>query len=209
MSRKRKAPVRKVYPDPKFHSEVVSKFINSIMYDGKRSTAEKILYDALDKIKSKNNEDPLKIFNTAISNVKPNLECRSRRVGGATYQVPVEVKSKRAQALALRWLMDATRKRKNKTMADKLYSEILDASQNKGSAIKKREDTHKMAEANKAFAHFRWLMDATRKRKNKTMADKLYAELMDAAQNKGSAIKKREDTHKMAESNKAFAHFRW
>ena len=157
MSRKRKAPVRKVYPDPKFHSEIVSKFINSIMYDGKRSTAEKILYDALDKIKSKNkDEDPLKVFNTAISNVKPNLECRSRRVGGATYQVPVEVKSKRAQALALRWLMDATRKRKNKTMADKLYSEILDASQNKGSAIKKREDTHKMAESNKAFAHFRW-----------------------------------------------------
>ena len=156
MSRKRKAPVRKVYPDPKFHSEVVSKFINSIMYDGKRSTAEKILYDALDKIKSKNNEDPLKIFNTAISNVKPNLECRSRRVGGATYQVPVEVKAKRGQALALRWLMDATRKRKNKTMAEKLYAEILDASQNKGSAIKKREDTHKMAESTKAFAHFRW-----------------------------------------------------
>jgi small subunit ribosomal protein S7 len=154
MSRKRKAPVRKVYPDPKFRSEIVSKFINSIMYDGKRSTAEKILYDALDKIKSKNNEDPLKIFNTAISNVKPNLECRSRRVGGATYQVPVEVKAKRAQALALRWIMDA--KRKNKTMAEKLYSEILDASQNKGSAIKKREDTHKMAESNKAFAHFRW-----------------------------------------------------
>ena len=156
MSRKRKAPVRKVYPDPKFHSEVISKFINSIMYDGKRSTAEKILYDALNKIQNKNKEDPIKVFNTAISNVKPNVECRSRRVGGATYQVPVEVKSKRAQALALRWLMDATRKRKNKTMAEKLYSELLDASQNKGSAIKKREDTHKMAESNKAFAHFRW-----------------------------------------------------
>ena len=156
MSRKRKAPIRKVYPDPKFHSEVISKFINSIMYDGKRSKAEKILYDALDRIKSKSKEDPLKIFNTAINNVKPNLECRSRRVGGATYQVPVEVKSKRAQALALRWIMDATRKRKNKTMADKLFSELLDASQNKGSAIKKREDTHKMAESNKAFAHFRW-----------------------------------------------------
>ena len=156
MSRKRKAPVRKVYPDPKFHSEVISKFINSIMYDGKRSTAEKILYDALDKIKSKNNEDPLKIFNTAISNVKPNIECRSRRVGGATYQVPVEVKSKRAQALALRWIMDATRKRKNKTMAEKLSFELLDAYQKKGSAIKKKEDTHKMAESNKAFAHFRW-----------------------------------------------------
>ncbi len=156
MSRKRKAPVRKVYPDPKFGSEVISKFINSIMYDGKRSTAEKILYDALDKIKQKGNDDPLKIFNNAISNVKPNLEVRSRRVGGATYQVPVEVKSKRAQALALRWLIDATRKRKNKTMSEKLYFEILDASQNKGSAIKKREDTHKMAESNKAFAHFRW-----------------------------------------------------
>ena len=156
MSRKRKAPVRKVYPDPKFHSEVISKFINSIMYDGKRSTAEKILYDALDKIKSKNNEDPLKIFNSAVSNVRPNLEVRSRRVGGATYQVPVEVKSNRSQALALRWLLDASRKRKNKSMSEKLYYEIMDASQNKGSAVKKKEDTHKMAESNKAFAHFRW-----------------------------------------------------
>ncbi len=156
MSRKRKAPIRKVFPDPKFHSEIVSKFINSIMYDGKRSTAEKILYDAFDKIKEKKESDPLKIFNEAINNVKPNVECRSRRVGGATYQVPVEVKSKRAQALALRWLMDATRKRKNKTMAEKLFFELMDASQNKGLAIKKREDTHKMAESNKAFAHFRW-----------------------------------------------------
>ena len=156
MSRKRKAPIRKIYPDPKYGSVIISKFINSIMFDGKRSTAEKILYDALEKIKAKGNEDPIKIFNSAISNVKPNLECRSRRVGGATYQVPVEVKSKRAQALALRWLMEATRKRKNKTMAEKLSFEIMDASQNKGSAIKKREDTHKMAEANKAFSHFRW-----------------------------------------------------
>ena len=156
MSRKRKAPIRKVYPDPKFHSEVISKFINSIMYDGKRSIAEKILYDALDIIKSKNNEDPLKIFNNAISNVKPNLECRSRRVGGATYQVPVEVKAKRSQTLALRWLLDAARKRKNKTMSDKLLNELMDASQKKGAAIKKREDTHRMAESNKAFAHFRW-----------------------------------------------------
>jgi len=156
MSRKRKAPIRKVYPDPKFHSEIVSKFINSIMYDGKRSTAEKILYDALDKIQSKNKEDPLKIFNTAINNVRPNLECRSRRVGGATYQVPVEVKSKRAQALALRWLIDASRKRKDKKMSDKIFNEIYDAYQNRGSAIKKKEDMHKMAESNKAFAHFRW-----------------------------------------------------
>ena len=156
MSRKKRAPKRIPIVDPKFKSAVIPKLINSIMYDGKKTTAEKIVYDALDKIKSKNNEDPLKIFNSAISNVKPNLECRSRRVGGATYQVPVEVKSKRAQALALRWIMDATRKRKNKTMADKLYAEIMDASQNKGSAIKKREDTHKMAESNKAFAHYRW-----------------------------------------------------
>ena len=150
MSRKRRAPKRKNYSDPKYGSLVISKFINSIMYDGKRSTAERILYGALDKIKSKN-EDPLKVFNSAISNVKPNLE-----VGGATYQVPVEVKSNRSQALALRWLLAASRKRKNKTMADKLFFELMDASQNRGSAVKKREDTHKMAESNKAFAHFRW-----------------------------------------------------
>ena len=155
MSRKRRAPKRKNYPDPKYKSEVISKFINSIMYDGKRSTAEKILYTALEKMKTKN-QDPLKIFNTAISNVKPNLEVRSRRVGGATYQVPVEVKSKRSQALALRWLIDASRKRKDKKMSDKIFNEIYDAYQNKGSAIKKKEDTHKMAESNKAFAHFRW-----------------------------------------------------
>ena len=156
MSRKRKAPIRKIYPDPKYGSVIISKFINSIMYDGKRSTAEKILYSALDRIKEKNKEDPVKIFNSAISNVKPNLEVRSRRVGGATYQVPVEVKSSRSQALALRWIMEATRKRKNKTMSERLFNEIMDASQKKGNAIKKREDTHKMAESNKAFAHFRW-----------------------------------------------------
>ena len=156
MSRKRKAPIRKIYPDPKFHSEVISKFINSIMYDGKRGIASKIVYDAIEKIKTKSKDEPINVFNEAINNIKPTVEVRSRRVGGATYQVPVEVKSKRAQALALRWIMEATRKRKNKSMAEKLYAEILDASQNKGSAIKKREDTHKMAEANKAFAHFRW-----------------------------------------------------
>jgi len=155
MSRKRKAPVRITFADPKYGSKVVSKFINSIMYHGKRSTAERILYSALDRIKTKN-QDPIKIFNTAVSNVRPNLEVRSRRVGGATYQVPVEVKSNRSQALALRWILDASRKRKNKTMSEKLFFEILDASQNKGSAVKKKEDTHKMAESNKAFAHFRW-----------------------------------------------------
>ena len=156
MSRKRKAPVRKIYPDPKYRSVVISKFINSIMYDGKRSTAEKILYDALDKIKQKGKEDPIKVFNSAVSNVKPNLEVRSRRVGGATYQVPVEVKSKRAQALAIRWLIDSARKRKDKHMSDKIFAELYDAYEKKGAAVKKREDVHKMAESNKAFAHFRW-----------------------------------------------------
>ena len=156
MSRKKTQPKKNVVPDPKFKSTVIPKLINNIMYDGKRGIAAKIVYDAIDKIKTKSKDEPINIFNEAINNIKPTVEVRSRRVGGATYQVPVEVKSKRAQALALRWLMEATRKRKNKTMAEKLYAEILDASQNKGSAIKKREDTHKMAEANKAFAHFRW-----------------------------------------------------
>ena len=156
MSRKKTQPKKNVVPDPKFNSTIIPKLINNIMYDGKRGVASKIVYDAIEKIKTKSKEEPINIFNEAINNIKPTVEVRSRRVGGATYQVPVEVKSKRAQALALRWIMDATRKRKNKTMADKLYAEILDASQNKGSAIKKREDTHKMAESNKAFAHFRW-----------------------------------------------------
>jgi len=155
MSRKRRAPKRKNYSDPKYRSEVVSKFINSIMYDGKRSIAEKILYTALDKIKSKN-EDPIEVFNLAVNNVRPNLEVRSRRVGGATYQVPVEVKSNRSQTLALRWILAASKKRKNKTMAEKIFFELVDASQKKGSAFKKKEDVHKMAESNKAFAHFRW-----------------------------------------------------
>ena len=156
MSRKRKAPKKIPIVDPKYKSVIIPKLINSIMLDGKKTIAEKIVYDAIDKIKSKSKDEPLTVFNDAINNVRPTVEVRSRRVGGATYQVPVEVKAKRAQALALRWIMEATRKRKNKTMAEKLYAEILDASQNKGSAIKKREDTHKMAESNKAFAHFRW-----------------------------------------------------
>ena len=156
MSRKKRAPKRIFYPDPKYGSLVLAKFINFVMYDGKKSTSEKIIYNALDKIKDKTKEDPIKIFNEAISKIRPNLEVRSRRVGGATYQVPQEVKTKRSQTLALRWLLEASRKRKNKTMSDKLFNELMDASQNKGSAIKKREDTHKMAEANKAFAHYRW-----------------------------------------------------
>ena len=156
MSRKKKAPRRIFYPEAKYGSLVLAKFINFIMYDGKKNTAEKIIYDALEKIKNKTKEDPIKIFNDAINNIRPNLEVRSRRVGGATYQVPVEVKSKRSQTLALRWLLEASRKRKNKTMSDKLFNELMDASQKKGSAIKKREDTHRMAESNKAFAHYRW-----------------------------------------------------
>ena len=156
MSRKRKAPKKIPIVDPKYKSVIIPKLINSIMYDGKKVTAEKIVYDAIDKIKSKSKDEPLTVFNDAINNVRPTVEVRSRRVGGATYQVPVEVKSNRSQALALRWLIDSTRKRKNKTMSEKLFFELMDASQNKGSAVKKREDTHKMAESNKAFAHFRW-----------------------------------------------------
>jgi small subunit ribosomal protein S7 len=126
------------------------------MYDGKKAAAEKLIYDALKQVGEKTKEDPIKVFNDVINNIRPNLEVRSRRVGGATYQVPVEVKTKRSQTLALRWLLEASRKRKNKTMSEKLFNELIDAYQRKGSAMKKREDTHKMAESNKAFAHFRW-----------------------------------------------------
>ena len=156
MSRKRKAPKKIPVIDPKYKSVIIPKLINSIMYDGKKVTAEKIVYEAIEKIKTKSKDEPITVINDAINNVRPTVEVRSRRVGGATYQVPVEVKSKRSQALALRWIIDASRKRKDKKMADKLFNEIYDAYQNKGSAIKKKEDTHKMAESNKAFAHFRW-----------------------------------------------------
>jgi len=156
MSRKRKAPKKIPIIDPKYKSSIIPKLINSIMYDGKKITAEKIVYEAIDKIKTKSKDEPLNVFNDAINNIRPTVEVRSRRVGGATYQVPVEVKAKRSQALALRWLIDASRKRKDKKMSDKIFNEIYDAYQNKGSAIKKKEDTHKMAESNKAFAHFRW-----------------------------------------------------
>jgi small subunit ribosomal protein S7 len=156
MSRKNRAPKKIFYPDAKYGSLTVAKFINFVMYDGKKTAAEKIIYTALDNIKDKTKLDPLKVFTDAINNIRPNLEVMSRRVGGATYQVPVEVKSKRSETLALRWLLEASRKRKNKTMSEKLFSEVMDASQRKGAAIKKREDTHKMAESNKAFAHYRW-----------------------------------------------------
>ena len=156
MSRKNRAPRKTFYPDAKYGSLVLAKFINFVMYDGKKTTAEKIIYTALDKIQKKTKEDPIKVFNNAVSNIRPNLEVISRRVGGATYQVPVEVKTKRSQTLALKWLLEASRKRKNKTMSDKIFNELMDASQRKGAAIKKREDTHRMAESNKAFAHYRW-----------------------------------------------------
>ena len=156
MSRKRRAPKKIILKDAKYKSDLILKLMNSIMYDGKKTIAEKIVYDAIDKIKSKSKEEPINIFNEAINNLRPTVEVRARRVGGATYQVPVEVKLKRSQALALRWLVEASRKRKDKKMSDKIFNEIYDAYQNKGSAIKKKEDTHKMAESNKAFAHFRW-----------------------------------------------------
>jgi len=156
MSRKKTQPKKVVIPDPIFKSTIIPKLINSIMYDGKKGVAEKIVYEAIDKIKSKTKEDPITVFNEAINNIRPTVEVRSRRVGGATYQVPVEVKSKRAQALAIRWLVDAARKRKDKHMSDKVFNELFDAYERKGSAVKKREDVHKMAESNKAFAHFRW-----------------------------------------------------
>jgi small subunit ribosomal protein S7 len=156
MSRKKTQPKKVIVPDPIFKSTIIPKLINNIMYDGKRGIAAKIVYEAIDKLKTKTKEEPINIFNEAINNIRPTVEVRSRRVGGATYQVPVEVKSKRAQALAIRWLVDASRKRKDKHMADKIFNEIFDAYEKKGLAVKKREDVHKMAESNKAFAHFRW-----------------------------------------------------
>ena len=156
MSRRRKAQVRKVLPDPVHGSLVLSKFANAIMLDGKKAVAESLINKSFSDIQSKTGESPLSIFTKAIDNVKPLVEVRSRRVGGATYQVPVEVKNNRSQALAIRWIVNAIRNRKEKNMVEKLSAELIDAAGNKGSAIKKREDTHKMAEANKAFAHFRW-----------------------------------------------------
>ena len=156
MSRKRSAPKKILVVDPKYKSTIIPKLINSIMYDGKKTIAEKIVYEAMEKIKTKSKDEPINIFNEAIKNIRPTVEVRSRRVGGATYQVPVEVKPNRSQTLAIRWLIDASRKRKDKKMSDKIFNEIYDAYQSRGSAIKKKEDTHKMAESNKAFAHFRW-----------------------------------------------------
>ncbi|MDE0723119.1 MAG: 30S ribosomal protein S7 [Alphaproteobacteria bacterium] len=154
--RRRRPEKREILPDPKFGNVILAKFMNILMQDGKKSVAERIVYGALESIQAKTGSDPLKVFDEALVNVRPDMEVRSRRVGGATYQVPVDVRPERAQALSFRWLVGAARKRGERTMTDRLMGEIMDASQNRGSAVKKREDTHKMAEANRAFAHFRW-----------------------------------------------------
>jgi small subunit ribosomal protein S7 len=156
MPRKGNVPRREVLPDPLYNSTLVSKFVNCVMWDGKKSTAEQIFYDALKIIQQKTGDDPLKIFKKAVENVKPVLEVKTRRVGGANYQVPVEVNANRRVSLSIRWLITYTRARKEKSMEEKLAAELLDAANNRGAALKKREDVHKMAEANKAFAHYRW-----------------------------------------------------
>jgi small subunit ribosomal protein S7 len=156
MSRRHRAEKREVNPDPKFNDLVVSKFMNSIMRQGKKSVAERIVYGALDRMQSKARSNPIQLFHQALENVMPAVEVRSRRVGGATYQVPVEVRNERRQALAIRWLITAARSRNENTMEERLSAELLDAANNRGTAVKKREDTHKMAEANRAFSHYRW-----------------------------------------------------
>jgi small subunit ribosomal protein S7 len=156
MSRRHSAEKREINPDPKFGDLVVTKFMNAVMYDGKKSVAESIVYGALDQIQAKTRQEPVTVFRQAIDNVSPHVEVRSRRVGGATYQVPVDVRPERRQALAIRWLITAARNRNETTMVDRLSGELLDAANNRGTAVKKREDTHKMAEANRAFAHYRW-----------------------------------------------------
>jgi len=156
MPRRRVVEKRKILPDPKFQDRVVAKFINNLMRQGKKSTGEKIIYGAFDLVENRLKDDPLKVFKKALDNVKPMVEVKSRRVGGATYQVPVEVRQDRRTALAMRWLIEYASSRGEKTMVEKLAGEILDAANNRGNAVKKREDTHKMAEANKAFAHYRW-----------------------------------------------------
>jgi small subunit ribosomal protein S7 len=156
MSRRHRADKREIIPDPKFGDIVVTKFMNSVMHDGKKSVAEAIVYGALESIEQKLKTEPLPVFKQALDNVAPAIEVRSRRVGGATYQVPVEVRNERRQALAIRWLIQAARERNDKTMVDRLSAELMDAANNRGNAVKKREDTHRMAEANRAFSHYRW-----------------------------------------------------
>jgi len=156
MPRRREIAKRVILPDPKFHDQLVAKFINGLMLDGKKSTAEKIVYGAFDLIQQRTGGEPVEVFKKAIENVRPSVEVKSRRVGGSTYQVPVEVRSERRNALAIRWIVSFARGRGEKTMQERLAGEFLDAADNRGSSVKKREDTHRMAEANKAFAHYRW-----------------------------------------------------
>ncbi len=156
MSRRHAAEKRKVLPDPKYGDLVLTKFINNLMVAGKKSTAERIVYGALDTVKAKSGQDPIEVFHQCLTNIKPAVEVKSRRVGGATYQVPIEVRADRAQALAIRWLIQMSRNRNENTMTERLAGELLDAMNNRGASVKKREDTHKMAEANKAFSHYRW-----------------------------------------------------
>ena len=156
MSRRHSAEKREINPDPKFGDLVVTKFMNAVMHHGKKSVAETIVYGALDQVQTKTKQEPVTVFHQALDNVAPHVEVRSRRVGGATYQVPVEVRPERRQALAIRWLITAARNRNESTMVDRLSGELMDAANNRGTAVKKREDTHKMAEANRAFAHYRW-----------------------------------------------------
>ncbi len=156
MSRRHSAEKREILGDAKFGDVVVTKFMNNLMHDGKKSCAERIVYGAFDRAAGRNRGDPLQLFHDALENVKPNIEVKSRRVGGATYQVPVEVRNERRQALAIRWLIDAARNRSERTMVERLSNELMDAAVNRGTAVKKREDTHRMAEANKAFSHYRW-----------------------------------------------------
>ncbi|ALC14459.1 MULTISPECIES: 30S ribosomal protein S7 [Sphingopyxis] len=156
MARRRRPERREILPDPRFGDVVLSKFMNSVMLDGKKSVAERIVYGALESVEARAKKEPLSVFHEALANIRPNIEVRSRRVGGATYQVPVEVRPDRAQALAIRWLIAAARNRSETTMAARLSGELLDASNNRGNAVKKREDTHRMAEANRAFSHYRW-----------------------------------------------------
>ena len=156
MPRRREVPKRQILPDPLYSSQLVTKFVNVVMKDGKKSVAEKLLYDALDVIRERTDEDPMKVFKKAVDNVKPAVEVKSRRVGGSTYQVPVEVRPSRRLALSMRWLIGAAKSRGEKTMNQRLANELMDAAQNRGAAIKKKDDTHRMADANKAFAHYRW-----------------------------------------------------
>ena len=156
MSRRHRAEKREIIPDAKFGDQVISKFMNSVMHAGKKSVAEAIVYGALDQVERRSRQDPVGVFHQALENVMPQIEVRSRRVGGATYQVPVEVRTTRRQALGIRWIISAARDRNEKTMTERLSAELLDASNNRGNAVKKREDTHKMAEANRAFSHYRW-----------------------------------------------------